>query len=164
MLVATDFSESAMTAAQWAADLASEIGISLILAHVVQPVVVSPLWQPLVADLDAEHVASARQSLARLSDSLRTTHTEFVVSVGQPADTIASLAMEYGAGLVVMGLTNPGNSERPKPGSIAYRVLRIAHAAVVVVPRSRAQATTDESRFQPALPVATASTGAASEH
>jgi nucleotide-binding universal stress UspA family protein len=84
--------------------------------------------------------------LARLSASFRQTHSDCVVSVGRPADTIASLAVEYEAGLVVMGLANAGDSELRKPGSIAYRVLRIAHVAVVVVPHREAQAAPDQPR------------------
>ena len=36
--------------------------------------------------------------------------------------------------LVVMGLASPEDSEPRNPGSIAYRVLRMGHVAVVVVP------------------------------
>jgi universal stress protein A len=144
ILLATDFRESATAAAHWAADLASDIRVRrLVLAHVVEPVLVSPLWQPLVADGDSEHVASAQRALARLGASIPDTHTDCVVSVGRPADTIASLAVEYEAGLVVMGLANPEDQESQKPGSIAYRVLRLAHVAVVVVPRSVAQTALD---------------------
>jgi universal stress protein A len=134
ILLATDFRESSMAAVQWAADLASDISVPLVLLHVVEPVVVSPLWQPLVADFESETVASGRRMLARLSASFPDTYSECVVSVGPPADTIASLAMEQAAGLVVMGLANPQDSETRNPGSIAYRVLRLAHVAVVVVP------------------------------
>ena len=35
ILLATDFRESAMSATQWAADLASDVGAALVLAHVV---------------------------------------------------------------------------------------------------------------------------------
>jgi universal stress protein A len=143
ILVATDFRESAMAAMQWAGDLASDISVPLVLAHVVEPVVVSPLWQPLVADLDSDHVASAQRTLTRLAAGFRNTHNDSVVSVGHPADTIASLAGEHEAGLVVMGLANAEDSEVRKPGSIAYRVLRIAHVAVVVVPRSATRAALD---------------------
>ena len=72
--------------------------------------------------------------LARLSASFRDTHNDCVVSVGPPADTIASMAVEYEAGLVVMGLANAEDSEPRNPGSIAYRVLRMGQVAVVVVP------------------------------
>jgi nucleotide-binding universal stress UspA family protein len=134
ILLATDFRESAMAAARWAGHLASDIRASLVLAHVVEPVVVPPWWQPLVAEFEDDRVASGQRMLTKLAAGLPDTHNECVVSVGRPADIIASLAAEYGAGLVVMGLANPGDSEPREPGSIAYRVLRIAHVAVVVVP------------------------------
>lgn len=145
ILLATDFRESAMAAMQWAADLASDIGVPLVLAHVVEPVVVPPRWQELVADFESERVASGQRMLSRLSASFRDTHNECIVTVGLPADTIAAVAVEYGAGLVVMGLANSEDSEPRTPGSIAYRVLRIAHVAVVVVPRPAAQAASDRA-------------------
>ena len=143
ILLATDFRESAMAAVEWAGDLASDISVPLVLAHVVEPVVVPPRWQALVADFESDRIASGQRMLARLSASFRDTHVDCVVSVGRPADTIASLAVEYGAGLVVMGLANPEDSEPRNPGSIAYRVLRIAPVALVVVPASAAQAAPD---------------------
>ena len=145
ILLATDFRESAMAATQWAGDLASDLSVPLVLAHVVEPVVVPPRWQELVADFESDRVASGQRMLARLSASFRDTHSDCVVSVGRPADTIAAVAAEYGAGLVVMGLANSEDSEPRSPGSIAYRVLRIAHVAVVVVPRSAAQAAPDRA-------------------
>jgi nucleotide-binding universal stress UspA family protein len=145
ILLATDFRESAMAAMQWAGDLASDIAVPLVLAHVVDPVVVPPRLQALVADFESDRVASGQRMLARLSASFRDTHSDCVVSVGRPADTIASLAAEYEAGLVVLGLANAEDSELRKPGSIAYRVLRIAHVAVVVVPRSATRAALDRA-------------------
>ncbi len=145
ILLATDFRESAMSATQWAADLASDVAAPLVLAHVVAPMLVSPLWEALVADFEDERVASGRRMLARLSASFPDTLTDCVVSVGHTANTIASLAVEYGAGLVVMGLANAEDSELRKPGSIAYRVLRSAHVAVVVVPRSATPAALDRA-------------------
>ena len=106
----------------------------------VEPVIVPLRWQELVADFESERVASGQRMLARLAASYPDTRNDCVVWVGPPAETIASLAVEYGAGLVVMGLANPEDSEPPKPGSIAYRVLRIAHVAVVVVPALRREA------------------------
>ena len=145
ILLATDFRESAMSAMQWAGDLASDTGVPLVLAHVVEPVVVPPRWQALVADFEGERVASGQRMLARLSAGFRDAHTDCVVSVGPPADTIASLAVEYEAGLVVMGLANAEDSDLRKPGSIAYRVLRTAHVAVVVVPHSTTRAALDRA-------------------
>jgi universal stress protein A len=139
ILVATDFRENAMAALQWAGDLAADISVPLVLAHVIEPVVVPPRGHASVADVESDRIVSGQRILARLSAGLRDTHNDCAVSVGRPADTIASLAVEYDAGLVVMGLSNAEDFEPRKPGSIAYRVLRIAHIAVVVVPRCAAQ-------------------------
>jgi universal stress protein A len=140
ILLATDFRESAMAATQWAGDLASDIGVPLVLAHVVGPVIVPPRWQALVADFESDRVASGQRMLERMSASFPDTHNDCVVALGRPADTIASLAVQHGAGLVVMGLANPEDSDPRPPGSIAYRVLRIAQVAVVVVPAFRREA------------------------
>jgi universal stress protein A len=137
ILLATDFRESALAATEWATDLASEISVPLVFAHVVEPVVVPAQWQDLVADFESNRVVSGNLMLRKLSARFGRAHDECVVSVGRPADTIASLAAEHGAGLVVMGLANPEDTAPRSPGSIAYRVLRIAHVAVVVVPALR---------------------------
>src|SRR6185503_8737931 len=117
ILLATDFRESAMAATQWAGDLASDISVPLVLAHAVEPVIVPLRWQELVADFESERVASGQRMVARLAATFRNAQIECVVSVGRPADTIASLAVEHGAGLVVMGLTNPDDSKPRNPGS-----------------------------------------------
>jgi universal stress protein A len=137
ILLATDFRESAKAAAEWASELASDINVPLVLAHVVEPVVVPSRWQALVADFESDRVASAQRMLARVAAHCRDTRDDFFISLGRPAEKIASLAIEHGANLVVMGLPNFQDSESHSPGSIAYRVLRIAHVAVVVVPASR---------------------------
>jgi universal stress protein A len=134
ILLATDFRQGTMAATQWAGELASDINAPLVLAHIVEPVVMPPRWQELAPDFDSERVASGQRMLATLAAGFPNTHKDRVVSVGRPADAIASLAVECGAGLVVLGLANPTDSERRRPGSIAYRVLRNAHVAVVVVP------------------------------
>ena len=134
ILLATDFRESATAATQWAADLASDLDARLVLAHAVEPVVVPARWQVMVADFESDRMASAQRMLARLSASLGHARHATVVSIGRPADVIASLADEYSARLVVMGLANVANEDLRNPGSIAYRVLRIGHAAVLVVP------------------------------
>jgi universal stress protein A len=139
ILLATDFRESAMAATQWATDLASDISVPLVFAHVVEPVVVPARWQDRVAEFESDRVASGRRMLDRLSARFPGAHNECVVSVGRPADTIASLTAEHEVDLVVMGLASAEDSELHGPGSIAYRVLRIAHVAVVVVPAQDAR-------------------------
>jgi nucleotide-binding universal stress UspA family protein len=57
------------------------------------------------------------------------------VSLGRPEDAIASIAEERNATLIVMGLGGAAGLLVPRPGSIAYRVMCVANAPVVVVPR-----------------------------
>ncbi len=141
ILLATDFRNSTAAATRWAADLAVDIGAPLVLAHVVEPVIVPGQGGPaLAADFEGDRVASGQRMLASLASSSRGGRTECVVSVGHPGDTIASLAREYRAGLVVMGLAYAEDPEARTPGSIAYRVLHVARIAVVVVPEARPKA------------------------
>lgn len=134
ILMATDFRESAMTATQWAADLAADLGARLVLAHAVEPVALPAQWQVLAADFDGDRLSAAQRMLARLSASLGNAHAAIAASLGHPDDVIPRLADEYAAQLVVMGLANAADEDGHHPGSLAYRVLRTGHVAVLVVP------------------------------
>ena len=59
---------------------------------------------------------------------------ESLVESGRPADSIASIADERRAGVIVMGLASSQGPLGSRPGSIAYRVLCLAKAPVLVVP------------------------------
>ena len=62
ILAATDFSEASSNAVQLAAELAHGFG-TLVITHVVTPVVVPTQWQPYVAFADEERVTQARERL-----------------------------------------------------------------------------------------------------
>jgi len=135
ILAATDFSDASLIAVRAAADLARDNGVPMVLTHVVAPLRVAPKWQGLVAESDDARVAEARQHLERLSRPFcESQPCDIVVSVGRPADAIASTAEERDAGLIVMGLTSESGPWSPRPGSIAYRVLCLAEVPVLIVP------------------------------
>lgn len=135
ILMATDFSEASTNAVQWAADLAERLEVPLVLTHVVTPIVVPARWRSYVEGADEERVAHARVRLEKLSAGVADgVPREVVVSIGRPADSIASLAEERGTGLIVMGLIGDRGARAPRPGSIAYRVLCLAQVPVLVVP------------------------------
>jgi len=139
ILMATDFSDASGDAALWAADLAREMSVPLVLAHVVTPADVPPQWQSYVGDADAERAALARERLAALAAHLPgAPGCDTVVAVGRPADAIASIAKERAAGLIVVGLSGDHGVLAQRPGSIAYRVLSLAQVPVLVVPRQGA--------------------------
>jgi nucleotide-binding universal stress UspA family protein len=134
ILAATDFSETSIRAVHWAADLAHQLAVPLVVAHVVTPIAVPTQWQPYVDVVDGERVTQTRQRLERLvADLPDSAGAGVVVTAGRPAGSIASTAAEQGAGLIVMGLIGDQGAFAPRPGSIAYRVLCVAHVPVLVV-------------------------------
>jgi nucleotide-binding universal stress UspA family protein len=134
ILLGTDFSNASATALQYAIDIAQQVGVPLVLSHVVTPVVVPPRWQSYVADMDEERTRYAQTRLAALAARLKgSIECETVVSIGRPADSLAALAEERQAGLIVMGLMGE-EAPRVRPGSVAFRVVCLAHVPVLVVP------------------------------
>ena len=135
VLAATDFSDTSTCAVRWAADLAHEMSSRLLLVHVVGPIAVAPQWQPYIEDADQARVAAARTEL----DTQKKQFPDFVeceslVESGRPADAIALIADQRRAGVIVMGLASSQGPLGSRPGSIAYRVLCLANAPVLVVP------------------------------
>lgn len=135
LLVATDLEDASAAALEWAVELAQRLAVQLVLAHVVAPLTVPSRWRSYAAEVDEERVRSAR---ARLDELLRTlpdtVERKIVVPIGRPADSIALLAYERQAGLIVVGLTPHRGGGGPRPGSTAYRVASLAHVPVLVVP------------------------------
>jgi len=148
IVAATDFSDSAGKAVHCAVALAQERAVPLVLTHVVIPVSVPPEWLSYVEGVDEESVEQARILLERLASDLSgQQHSDIMVRLGRPADVIASVAKERGAGLIVMGLTGQGGRLAARPGSIAYRVVCGSHVPVLVVPLpSGSEAATSSSR------------------
>ena len=125
-LVGTDFSEASAAAIRWAADLAQQLGASLLLSHVVTPMVVSSRWQSYVADVDEERTRDADARLKTLSGKYRgAIACDTVVWIGRPAKSLATLAQERQAGMIAVGLMGEEGADRQaaRPGSIAYRLM-----------------------------------------
>ena len=134
VLAATDFSDTSARALRWAADLAHEMSSPLLLVHVVEPIAVPLQWHPYIEDGDQTRVAGARTELDKLRTQFAgSVQCESLVETGRPADAIALIAHQRGAGVIVMGLANSQGPLGSRPGSIAYRVLCLAKAPVLVV-------------------------------
>jgi nucleotide-binding universal stress UspA family protein len=137
VLAATDFSESSVAAVRCAAQLARQFSAILALMHVVEPLTVPPQWRPLVEESDEARVGKARARLKALAEQVcGPQECEAIVSLGRPADVIASVADDRRAQLIVMGLTSDQGPLAPRPGSIAYRVFCSTTVPVLVVPAS----------------------------
>jgi nucleotide-binding universal stress UspA family protein len=135
IVAATDFSDTSRQAVQWAAELAQESGVPLLLAHVVEPVLTPPRWRSYLEEADETRVAHPRVRLKELASEFSSSvPLETDVSLGRPADSIVEIAEGHGAGQVVMGLASGKGALSTRPGSIAYRVLCLAKVPVLVVP------------------------------
>lgn len=135
VLAATDFSDAATRAAAWAADLAKDFAKPLCLVHVVEPIAVPPHWQAYLADTEHARIADAGVQLQTLATRFAgAVGVDPLVERGHPAETIAAVAEQRRASLIVMGLASSRVGVGSRPGSIAYRVLCLAKVPVVVVP------------------------------
>ena len=134
VLAASDLSDASVHAMRLAARFATEYDVPLLLAHVVEPVIVAPQWRPYVQETDARRVAAAHERLEQLAQQICSRPCGTIVSLGRPDLAITSIAEERHAALIVMGLGSGPGFLVPRPGSIAYRVLCVAHAPVLVVP------------------------------
>jgi nucleotide-binding universal stress UspA family protein len=134
VLAATDFSPASLGAVSVAVQWARELRAPMVLAHVVKPADVMERWRSYVEALEAEHVEVAERQLRDVVSGLDSgpAGIEPVVAVGDPPDRIATIAVEKGAGLIVMGLARA--STHPRPGAVAYGVVRLSHIPVLVIP------------------------------
>jgi len=138
ILVASDFSDTARVAADWATDFARALGAKLVVVHVFD--------MPVVGLPDAAFIVDA-QTAARLSEQaqrgldaevarLRALGAEVEAGLlrqGDARDVIPKTAESTGAGLVVVGSHGRRGLTRALLGSAAESIVRTSSVPVVVV-------------------------------
>jgi nucleotide-binding universal stress UspA family protein len=133
IVVGYDETEPARRALERAADLAEAFGAKLIITSVA-PVLLSTgrsMGGLDPTDTPADHLAELRHAQELLA--VRGVEAEFQGAVGEPAETIVSLADERGADLIVVGTREPNVLERLLGGSVSQSVSRHAHCDVLIV-------------------------------
>lgn len=138
ILVATDFSDNAAGAIDWAAELARIHGAKVEIFHALQapPIALAPEIVPLPPafyERDREH---ARKLLQERAASLREGGLEVEISMhsGPAPDAILEEARGAGADVLVIGARGRTALERLFLGSVAARVVRDAECPVLAVP------------------------------
>jgi nucleotide-binding universal stress UspA family protein len=132
ILLATDGSEEAILAASTAAELAKGTDSEL---HVVT---VGPFVPTVFAATEEEPARMAREARRTLDEQVRRikaghgTEVQAHLRLGGAAEEIVAFAEDVGAGLIVMGSRGRGGIRRALMGSVAERVVRHAHCAVLV--------------------------------
>lgn len=139
IVAATDGSDQSLRAANVAAALARSNDAHLFIVTVVRPP--EGWWGIVGAPPPAESLGNALADAQRIvlektveSVDLEGVDYETVEEVGDPANQLAAFAEENGADLLVIGQRGAGLVERIMVGSVADRLVHIAHTPVMVVP------------------------------
>jgi nucleotide-binding universal stress UspA family protein len=156
ILVATDFSEAADAALEYGRALARTFGATLHVLHVVDDVYVrlgGDVYAGVLPDLQQDTERQARQRLAELlvdNDSPPLQTEPIVLTASAPAPAIVEYATGADIDLIVVGTHGRGAVVHLLMGSVAERVVRIAHCPVLAVRRPERDFVTRD------LPVASA--------
>jgi nucleotide-binding universal stress UspA family protein len=138
ILVPLDFSEHAAKALRFAAALARQFNATLVLVHIIEPLVYPADfgYTPLPANaLEQDFEREATERLAALAGEQRSAglRVEHFVRVGKPYHEIAVAAAEQRADLVVLTTHGYTGLTHVLLGSTAERVIRHAPCPVLVV-------------------------------
>jgi nucleotide-binding universal stress UspA family protein len=137
ILVPIDFSDHSSAALDLAIDIAHSYGATLHLLHCtpIDPGAITPYGIVMPEGFDREVREAAGQQLARWADkaSAAKVAVETHLASSFPAEAIARTADEIGADLIAMGTRGLSGLRHVLLGSIAERVLRLAHCPVLTV-------------------------------
>ena len=136
VMVATDFSETAGHAVQWAASIAQSHGARLEIFHALQapPVGAIPEVVPLPPAFYEHDRREAERLLQEAAAGLSGIEVGTSLRSGTAAATIVDVAGECQADLLVVGIRGTSALERVFLGSVAARVVRESPCPVLSVP------------------------------
>lgn len=139
ILFCTDFSESADAAFEFALDATvHRPGSTLTLLHVIHEPD-AQFWRSYIAEVDNIDAAAKKAIDEKVAASYRSRlpadvemKTEF--RIGSDAATILEFALADKTDLIVLGRHGHGGVGKALFGSVAEKIVRKAHCAVLVVP------------------------------
>lgn len=143
ILIATDDSECSKKALQHGHFLATAMGASVALVHVIEPAAptnygADPLMgqQPLIIPETTEiQEENSRSLLEEISKKFTGVKEIFTFSrIGTPKQEILDLAGEWAADLIIMGTHGRTGFDHFISGSVSESVIRKANCPVLVVP------------------------------
>jgi nucleotide-binding universal stress UspA family protein len=131
---ASDGSDHADRALEYARELAQEKGSKIVVIHVKEIMVGRAGGYPVEAD-ETEVEEKVQRQVRELSDAgLNATYEEAVAGAGGAAHAIADAAKDAGADVIVVGTRGQGPLSGLLLGSVTNRLLHIAHCPVLAVP------------------------------
>lgn len=135
ILLATDFSSNAYTAALWAGELCCRRGGRLIIFHALSPVAIPKKAEDFTEAVQPEEAAQKKLDL--LAYQL---HSSFGISVtrllkpGFGEDEIPALAQRLQAELIIMGARGESPDPEKELGRVSSAVLKNCCLPVICVP------------------------------
>jgi nucleotide-binding universal stress UspA family protein len=127
IIYATDFSDTALRALDYALSLAMEYNSELTLLHVLEE-------GPGTADLQSATAHALRQLESPIpQDAGNWCKVKPVVRLGKPYQEIIQLALESQADLIIMGVRGRNALDLALFGSTTYRVLQLGSSPVLAV-------------------------------
>ena len=150
IVVPVDLSQASRCQLRVAQGLAETLGVPVVVVHALEPTAMHVGLN--LTQADANRRADAAHALAELiADVPGTGRDDRVIVCGDPAEAIADVVKDRGAGLVVMGL-HGGPLLGPRMGSVTYRTLSRSHCLVLALPPQLAASRSMASRHDEALP------------
>ncbi len=136
ILVPTDFSEAASTAAEYAVNLAKEIKASVLLLHIFHVPV--PVSEVPVIIISPDELQKDNEILLKKEAECLMKKTGVEVNYAAKMGLAVDEILEEGknAGLIVMGMKGAGKLSEMILGSITTDVLRKAKTPVLVIPEN----------------------------
>lgn len=144
VLVPVDLSAATPGQVAIAHSISTVLAVPLMLVHVIEPVRPLPS-HPGLPTVETERRYRVEAELEQLTSKVaQGTAPEALIVYGEPAEEIAKVAGDRGAGLIVMGL-HSSPLLGPRMGSVTYRVLCLAHRLVLAMPPQPERSGTVES-------------------
>jgi nucleotide-binding universal stress UspA family protein len=138
ILCGVDGSDDARLALRAAARLSRELDLRLVVAHVVQTAVATPpgglRFGATMTPHPRDELASGEALLDRVLAAEGLAGAERRVVYGFPPDSLADLADEEDAELIVVGSRGRGAFKAAFLGSVSSDLIGVARAPVLVVP------------------------------
>ncbi len=133
IVIGFDDTEPARRALERAADLAEAFSAKLVVTSVAPLLIgITRTAGPIdPTDTPEEHREQLRDARELLE--ARNIKADYVPGVGDPADTIAELADDRDADLIVVGTRDPGILDRLLGQSVSERVAHHAHRDILIV-------------------------------
>jgi nucleotide-binding universal stress UspA family protein len=155
ILVPTDFSEGALHALQYAADLARTFGAEIHLLHAVEAPALSPSFEGLgvVAIPQERTLEHSREELDNLAASMPDLRIKTVLRPGHAADQIVHYANHNGMDLVVIATYGRRGLKRLLMGSTTEKVVRRSLCPVLSIhhPEAHGASAAEHKQENPGL-------------